>query len=388
MRFPLIGCATAVIALSACQDVPSAATEADALQMRASSQSSNTTPATAEVSTVRWNREALRLFRARGGDAGRMLAYVSLAQYRAVLAVDDARHGKSRPSPGGAVASASATVLKQFFPLDVAAIDALLAAQQSEPALADEHNKSFSDGVSIGNGVGSAVLALAATDNFGQTSPGVPPVGTGYWTSSGAPIVRGGLGARPFFLTSAAEVRAAPPPAFGSTAFLAGLAEVRALSDARTADQVAIVRKWVPFSAPPLNDLADELITKYHRSEREAARILAYANAASFDAIIGCFDSKFIYWFIRPTQADPLITLAVGLPNHPSYPSAHSCQTGAIQGVLDDAFPSEKAYISSVAEEASLSRVIGGLHYRFDGEAGLELGRTTARIALTRRGLE
>ena len=60
----------------------------------------------------------------------------------------------------------------------------------------------------------------------------------GFWVSSGAPIVRGGFGARPFFLTSESELRAAPPPAFGSTRYLADLAEVRAISDRRTAEQL------------------------------------------------------------------------------------------------------------------------------------------------------
>lgn len=87
--------------------------------------------------------------------------------------------------------------------------------------------------------------------------------------------------------------------------------------DCRT---VALAKKWVSFSAPLFNDVADELIGKYYRLEHEATRILAYANTAAFDAIVGCFDSKFTYWFIRPKQANPLITLAVGLPNHPSYP--------------------------------------------------------------------
>lgn len=120
----------------------------------------------------------------------------------------------------------------------------------------------------------------------------------GYWTSSGAPIVRGGFGVRPFFLTSGSELRAPAPSAFGSAAYLAALAEVRAIAETRTAEQVALAKEWMPFSAPLFNDVADELIGKYHRSEHEATRILAYANTAAFDAIVGCFDSKFTYWFI------------------------------------------------------------------------------------------
>ena len=330
----------------------------------------------------------MSLFRVRGGNAGRVNAYFSLAQYQAALAADQAKHGQSQPSLAGAVAAASAVVLKQFYPLDVTLINAELVAQRTEAPLGTEHNKDYQLGESIGNQIGADVLAFAATDNFGATSPGTPPAGAGYWVSSGSPIVRGGLGARPFFLASGNELRLPPPPAFGSAEFLSALAEVRAFSDARTADQIAVTRAWVPFSGVVFNGIATTLIDKYRRSELEAARILAYANAAAFDAIIACFDTKFAYWYIRPTQADAGITLAVGLPNHPSYPSAHSCETGAFQAVLGDAFPAEHAFLEETGQEASMSRINGGLHYRFDGEGGLSIGRSAARLALERRGLE
>ncbi|HUQ20795.1 MAG TPA: vanadium-dependent haloperoxidase [Gemmatimonadaceae bacterium] len=377
--------AASVAILSACSDPP---TEVAVNGEISNPSISSSSQAVYGTSSARWNRKAIALFRARGGNAGRINAYVSLAQYRAALAADDAKHGHTRPSPAGAVAAASAVVLKQFFSLDINAIDAELTAQRNSDPFGSEHNKDFAAGETIGQAIGAAVLAFAATDNFGATSPGTPPVGAGYWVSSGSPIVRGGLGARPFFMTSGSELRLGPPPAYGSSDFLSALAEVRAFSDARTADQIATTQKWVPFSGVLFNGVATDLIDKYHTSEIEAARILAYANAAAFDAIIACFDTKFTYWFIRPTQADAGITLATGLPNHPSYPSAHSCETGAFEGVLDNAFPSERAYLASVAQEASMSRVIGGLHYRFDGDGGLAIGHAAARIALQRRGLE
>lgn len=375
----------ALALLSACDRSPAGITGEDVPSTASAERSSSEVRAT---SSVRWNRMAMNLFRARGGNAGRINAYLSLAQYQAALAADQAKHGSSQPSLAAAVAAASAVVLKQFYALDGTLIDAALASQRAESPLGVENNKDYQLGESIGNQTGVNVLAFAATDNFGTTSPGTPPTGAGYWVSSGSPIVRGGLGARPFFLTSGNELRLPPPPAFGSTEFLSALAEVRAFSDTRTADQIVTTRAWVPFSGVVFNGIATTLIDKYRRSELEAARILAYANTAAFDAIIGCFDTKFAYWYIRPTQADAGITLAVGLPNHPSYPSAHSCETGAFQAVLTDAFPAERVFLDGIAQEASMSRVHGGLHYRFDGDDGLTLGRAAARLALTRRGLE
>jgi len=375
----------AVVLLAACDQTPASITGGEAGSEARLVRSGEAGP---QTSTVRWNRKAIALFRARGGNAGRINAYVALAQYRAALAADEAKHGTDRPSLAGAVAAASAVVLKQFYPLDVSSIDAHLAAQRAASPSGTETNKDFAAGETIGNQVGAAVLALAASDNFGATSPGTPPTGPGYWVSSGAPIVRGGLGARPFFLTSGSELRLPAPPAFGSAEFASALSETRAFSDNRTAAQIAITQSWVPFSGVVFNTIAADLIDKYNRPELEAARIVAYANTAAFDAIIACFDTKFAYWFIRPTQADAGITLAVGLPNHPSYPSAHSCETGAFQGVLADAFPSERAYLSEVSQEASMSRVTGGLHYRFDGDGGLTIGLSAARLALQRLGLE
>ena len=381
---PQLVLATALAFVAACDALPTA-TSNDPVVPGTVSSSSN---ASSNTSSVRWNRKAIALFRARGGNPGRALAYLSLAQYQAAVAADDAKHGQNRPSPAGAVAAASRIVLKQFYPLDATSIDAEIAAQRAESPLATEQNMSFADGEAIGEAIGAAVLAFAASDNFGLTSPGLPPVGAGYWISNGGPIVRGGLGARPFFLASGSELRLPPPPAFGSPAFTAALAEVRAFSDNRTADQVANTLFWVPFSGVVFNGIAADLIDRYNRSEIEAARILAYGNTAAFDAIIACFDTKYAYWFIRPTQADAGITLAVGLPNHPSYPSAHSCETGAFEGVLADAFPAEREYLGQAADEGSMSRVIGGLHFRFDGDGGLSIGRDAARLALQRRSID
>ena len=56
--------------------------------------------------------------------------------------------------------------------------------------------------------------------------------------------------------------------------------------------------------------------------------------------------------------------------------------------MLTDAFPSERVFLDQVSQEASMSRVIGGLHYRFDGDGGLAIGHAAARLALQRRGLE
>ncbi len=342
------------------------------------------------TASTRWNERATVLVTQRPpanaqAATSRILTYLSLAQYRAVLAAEKSKDGPSHPSVAAAVGGASVAVLSAFFPLDAASIEAQLDNDLAAPQWPGARHEDVPAGEAVGRAVGAAVLAQAATDNYFVVSPGTPPVGPGYWVANGA-IVRGMHGARPFFLATPDQIRPVPPPAFGSAAFLADLAEVRGISDTRTPEQLAIAQYWNtsvgPFTAGALNLIIDALITDHRRTEREAARILAYANAAAFDAQIACFDAKFHYWFIRPSQADPLITLPIGLPNHPSYPSGHSCITGALMTVAASAFPSESGRLEAIIAEAGMSRVYGGIHYRFDIEAGQGIGRAAAALAL------
>jgi membrane-associated phospholipid phosphatase len=130
------------------------------------------------------------------------------------------------------------------------------------------------------------------------------------------------------------------------------------------------------------NAVADTLISNYHLPESEAAHVLALANTAAWDANVACHDTKYAYWLPRPTQVDPQITLAIGLPNHPSYPSNHACVSGTAAEILAASFPSEAADMRARAQEAMMSRVYAGVHYRFDGEAGLEIARRVSAFAL------
>jgi hypothetical protein len=169
----------------------------------------------------------------------------------------------------------------------------------------------------------------------------------------------------------------------------AAVDEVYAIVSARTPTQLAIALKWnrVPPNGPSTagewNRIADSLVRKHHSTEAEAARILAYANVAAFDAQIDCFTTKFEWWVARPFQVDSRIAPLVAFvaPNHPSYPSSHSCVSSAMGAVLADAFPSERRGLDALVEEAGMSRVYAGIHYRFDIVAGQAIGRRAAAKA-------
>jgi membrane-associated phospholipid phosphatase len=343
------------------------------------------------TASTRWNARALTLVGLQppaNGQAAtsRLLTYLSLAQYRAVLAAEKGNSQSIHPSVPAAVSSASATVLSDFFPSFVATIDGWLTADLAAPGWPGAQQQDVASGQATGRAIANAVLALKATDNYLVSSPGVPPVGPSYWNSApNTAIVRSLYGTRPFFMKSSDQLRPPPPPARGSPEYVTDSAEVRTISDTRTPEQIAIAQSYAtasaPFTAGFQNLMADDLIRDHHRTEHEAARILAYANAAAFDAQIACFDAKFTYWFIRPSQADHFITTVVALPNHPSYPSAHACITSAIMNVLIDAFPSERDRLQDFIRISGLSRIYAGLHYRFDVEAGETIGARAAALA-------
>ena len=64
----------------------------------------------------------------------------------------------------------------------------------------------------------------------------------------------------------------------------------------------------------------------------------------------------------------------VGLPNFPSYTSGHSTFSAAAAEVLSYLFPSGHGTSDRQKDEAAISRLYGGIHYRSDIEVGKEHG--------------
>jgi membrane-associated phospholipid phosphatase len=192
-----------------------------------------------------------------------------------------------------------------------------------------------------------------------------------------------------WFLTSAHQFRPAAPPAFGSDAFKAALAEVRHYSDTPTDEQTRIAAFWAlnagsPTAAGYWLELASGWIVQRGLSERKATHIFALMSATMADAAIACWDAKLTYWLVRPWKADGHIEVVadVGKPNHPSYPSGHSCVSSSGAAVLSAFFPDKSAELDAMVVEAGMSRVYGGIHYRFDCETGQVLGHNVAAFAI------
>ena len=163
-------------------------------------------------SGVAWNGTARQLIADRlvvsPAAQLRIMTYLSVAQYNAVIAAEEARENGERASPAAAVGAASVAVLTSFFPADAASLEAALDAQLA--AAVQEKNEDVAWGEEVGRAVGADVVTYAATDNTNLSIPPPIPVGPGYWTSAAAPLVLSLFGTRPFALTSPDQFR--PPP--------------------------------------------------------------------------------------------------------------------------------------------------------------------------------
>ncbi len=319
---------------------------------------------------------------------------VGVAQYLAVQRAEGADGGgrDQLELDRGAVAGASAVVMTYLFPSQAQAFEDLVATQATGGPGGVAPHPAFARGEAIGRAVGAEIVGRAQGDGFNAPFTGTIPTGPGLWISNTTPpTIAGGQlpTATPWFLTSQNQFRPGPPPAFGSAAFLAGLAEIRQVSDTRTADQTRIAAFWALNAGTPTASgfwiqVATDGINQHGLSEREATHLYALLGATMYDAAIGCWDAKQTFWLIRPWQADPAITTtaAVGKPNHPSYPSGHSCVSSSGAAVLSEFFPEQQAQVDAMVTEAGLSRMYGGIHYRFDIEAGQTLGRNVAQFTI------
>lgn len=172
------------------------------------------------------------------------------------------------------------------------------------------------------------------------------------------------------------------------------MGEVFEVSRTLTDEQRRIADFWADGAGtvtPPghWNQIALELIRSYQLSDLAAARVLAALNTAQADAFIACWDAKFTYWSERPVTAirrelDPNWLSYIVTPPFPSYVSGHSTTSGAASELLSAFFPGEEQQLRGWAEEAAVSRLHGGIHFRTDNEVGLTLGNKIGRVAANR----
>jgi hypothetical protein len=185
------------------------------------------------------------------------------------------------------------------------------------------------------------------------------------------------------------QLRPGPPNLAGTAAFKAEEAEVLSFSQHPSAENQALVDFWADGAgtytpAGHWNAIAEADFVQEHYSEVRWARNYALLNMAEMDVAICCWDTKYHYFNQRPTQANPLIKTLTGIPNFPSYTSGHSNFSGAAAAVLTYLLPDRGSKFTDLAQQASLSRLVGAIHYRSDIEVGMQTGAKVGQYAVAR----
>lgn len=219
-----------------------------------------------------------------------------------------------------------------------------------------------------------------------------------------------------YLMDSPGQFLPPPPPAYGSDRFMGELEEVKRLSTEATEDDKELAFFWDdgPGTYSPAghwNDLAIDLVRNRGIGTMDTAETFALMNAAIRDAFIATWHAKYHYWSIRPVTVvrreriagepnphyDPGWLPNLSTPPFPSYPSGHSTESAAAARVLQYLMPDSGDRSKSIAEEmgpagsidelaeqAAYSRLLGGIHFRSDNDAGLVLGRRIAALAIER----
>ncbi len=360
--------------------------------------------------------------------AARAYAYVSAAQYDALVAAWYYKRLYNRPAPyktdvaivprvtptalpsypseDAVLAGVAAEMMKLLFPGEIAYIqqkadEAKLAKITSGAATRSD----MEAGEALGRLVAQKFTARARTDKAGAaagaqvdwtllettaTSKGEKP-----WISLESPLrppmlpLFGNVSPFLFDATVTATLRPAAPPLTGSAQMKAETDEVYDNIKNPTREKMRIVQFWadgVATYTPPGHwdaIAAEDFITK-NFSEVRWARNMALLNMSLMDAAIVCWNTKYFYFNPRPTQMNAEIKTLTGIPNFPAYISGHSTFSGAAATILGYIIPEKASAYADMATEASNSRLWGGIHFRSDCSFGLTTGQKVGAYAVAR----
>jgi hypothetical protein len=378
---------------------------------------------------IKWNKTLLTIVRTPGAQPAtvhptRSFAIMHAAIYDAVNAIDathkpylvHVEHVSPHASQEAAAAAAAHETLLVLYPAFQTTLD--LQYEQSLAQIPDGADKTT--GIDVGRAAALATLTLRSDD--GSALPPIPYVfgnAPGDYQSTppnfpAQPVFTHWSQVTPFALERAKQFRLGPPPALTSAEYTAVFNEVKALgivnSTAATADQSLIGRFWNGAIQNYWNEIAQTAVLAHHLTTAQSARVFALLNLTLADEVIAFYDTKYTYNFWRPVTAiraaaidDNPNTLAdpTWLPQpgktaaDPSYPGAHATISAGGAFVLRKVFGNEPVQVNVTSEvlpgvvrsfdsfaaienEASLSRIYAGQHFRSDENAGEKLGSAVA----------
>jgi len=383
---------------------------------------------------LQWNRTLLVIVRTPGAQPAtvhptRSFAIMHAAMYDAVNAIDGAHTpylvhftDVSRSASQDAAAAAAAhEVLVTLYPQFQTQLDEqLLQVLAQIPEGADK-----AQGISIGQAVADRILALRSNDGANaQPIPFVFGNAPGDYQSTPPnfprqPQFTHWSRVTPFALERADQFRPGSPPVLTSDTYSDAFNEVKALgivnSTASSADEALTGRFWNGAIQNYWNEITQTAALAHDLTTARSARLFALLNLTLADGVIAFYDAKYTYDFWRPvtairaadtdnnpeTPADPnWLPEVINTAPDPSYPGAGAAAVliSVLEkdelhfNVTSEVMPGvERSFerLSAAAEEATLSRIFSGAHFRFDLTAGQRLGRDVADFVvdnlLTRR---
>jgi membrane-associated phospholipid phosphatase len=341
-----------------------------------------------------------------GPQQTRALALVAAAISDATIAAWDSKYAYNRPHPSSldptvapvvavpqspsypsehaVAAGAAAAVLAYLFPDQAPKLsDTAYQAAMSRVMAGVTFPSDALSGLDLGESVGSAVVAYAQQDGSNQQFTGSYPPMPGVWSSPN-PVTPLAGSWKPWVLTAASDFRLSPPPAFGSDAANAQYAMDKNLNRTNTTNHLAWF--WQPgFFQPWLQQVDLEMFQNHlDLNPPRAARAYAYETIAQHDATLACWDSKYTYLELRPSQADPTIATLFANPQHPGYPSGHACASGASAAVMSYLYPADAQALQTMAADAGNSTFDALIHTQLDVSTGLTLGGQVGQQVVAR----
>jgi len=366
-----------------------------------------------------WNDLAVSAVATNAAAQTRIFAMVNIAMHDAVNAT---RGGVNRSylsgvsAPGGdsraAAAQAAHDVLVVLNPANTAQYDTALA--NSLALIGTSTAKT--NGIATGSAYAAAILANRTGDGSAAVVTYTTTGLAGDWrpTTAGAqPAVPQWGGVRTFVLNSVNDVTVAPPPALGSPEYAAAYNEVKEIgafgSLTRTADQTSSALFWDAANGATWMRAGLTIAEDEGLDTLGFASVFATLSAGLADAAIAGFDTKYDYRLWRPITAiqlgdsdgnaatigDASWTSLFAAPSHPSYVSTHSDLSATAASILTRFFGDDEPFtfiisgdtrsftsLSQAELDAANSRLWGGIHFRFDNEAGLAMGRQVGALTL------
>ncbi len=351
--------------------------------------------------TIPWTKLQLQRYikhKIMPGKSARGLALMHVAMYDALILSN--QHQKD---PEIAISMAAAQVLSYIFPAEERAFNRTVFSIAAQKYQAKRENlpKQATQAMQIGAQVASQVIQHAQNDGAQRGWNGMRL----QWYGQGRYYGPGSWEPTPpyfyyppeepyaptwqtWWLKNGSQFRAPPLPKYGTQEFIKALKEVIEINKTLTNEQLTAAEFWVDghgtvTPAGHWNQIAMSYSKAADFDDLKTARLYAELNTTLADTYISAWDSKYRYWSIRPvTAAQKLLNIkfkpAILTPPFPSYVSGHAATSGAASFILSKYFPQSAKELKQKGEEAAMSRLYGGIHYRFDNDQGLIQGRKVA----------